>query len=299
VHPGVQLISRDRAGEFALGASKGAPDAVQVADRFHVQKNLSETVERIFQRHREALHLIRVAGAASSSAHVAAPIPRPERKVQQEQSRSRRMQRYEAVREFYLQGVTLSEIARRFQMGRMTVQKFAYAQTYPETAAYRVKAGMLHPYEASLRERWQQGCRNGARLYREVVAMGYPGKRKQVARLVAHLRQQTNGWGQGFLDAAARIDASCRGQLAHAPSREHHRGATAGSHADALHPSRDRTGHASCGKLSADASDSAGTAAPGLDGTDPTEQHSGDAELCRKIAHRSGRRAKRSHFRVE
>jgi len=191
-HPGVQLISRDRAGEYALGASNGAPDAVQVADRFHVQKNLSETVERIFQRHREALHRIRVAGAASSSAHVAAPIPRPERKAQQEQSRSRRMQRYEAVRQLYLQGVTLSEIARRFQMGRMTVQKFAYAETYPETAAYRVQAGMLHPYEAYLRERWQQGCRNGARLYREVVAMGYPGKRKQVARLVAHLRKQTN-----------------------------------------------------------------------------------------------------------
>jgi len=72
------------------------------------------------------------------------------------------------------------------------VQKFAYAETYPETAAYRVQAGMLHPYEAYLRERWQQGCRNGARLYREVAAMGYPGKRKQVARLVAHLRKQTN-----------------------------------------------------------------------------------------------------------
>ena len=45
-------------------------------------------------------------------------------------------------------------------------------------------------YEIYLRERWQQGCRNGAQLYREVVAMGYPGKRKQVARLVAHLRKQ-------------------------------------------------------------------------------------------------------------
>lgn len=163
---------------------------MQVADRFHIQKNLAEVVERIFHRHREALQQIKVAGI-SSSAPLTAPIPRPERKGQQEQTRSKRMQRYEAVRQLYLQGTTLSEIARRFQMGRMTVQKCAYAETYPETAAHRAKAGMLHPYETYLRERWQQGCRNGDQLYREVVAMGYPGKRKQVARLVAYLRKQT------------------------------------------------------------------------------------------------------------
>jgi len=92
------------------------------------------------------------------------------------------MHQYEAVLALYLQGSSLSEIAQRFHMGRMTVQKFAYAETYPETAAYRVKAGMLHPYEAYVRERWQQGCRNGARLYREIVAMGYAGERRHDAQ---------------------------------------------------------------------------------------------------------------------
>lgn len=86
----------------------------------------------------------------------------------------------------------------------MTVQKCAYAETYPETAAYRVKVGILRPYEAYLRERWQQGCRNGAQVYREVVAMGYPGKRKQVARLVAHLRKQTKA---GITDFSAQPQA--------------------------------------------------------------------------------------------
>jgi transposase len=190
-HPGVQLISRDRAGDYALGARLGAPDAVQVADRFHIQKNLGEVVERIFHRHREDLQQIKVSSTASSRRVIVDPLVRPERLGQREQARTRRMQRYEAVRELYLQGTSLSEIARRLQMGRMTVQKFAYAEAYPETATSQVKAGMLHPYEPYLRERWQQGCRNGAQLYREVVAMGYPGKRKQVARLVAYLRKQT------------------------------------------------------------------------------------------------------------
>jgi transposase len=200
-HPGVQLISRDRAGEYATGARKGAPEAVQVADRFHMQKNLGEVVEKIFHRHRETLQQITIAGATPSSAPVSLPIPRPQREAQRERTRTKRMQRYEAVRTLYLQGMTLSEIARRFQMGRMTVQKFAYAETYPDTAPYRVKAGILHPYEAYLRERGQQGCRNGAQLYREIVAMGYPGKRQQVTRLVAYLRKQLKA---GITDFSAQ-----------------------------------------------------------------------------------------------
>ena len=106
-----------------------------------------------------------IVNSASPSVCVATRIPRPERQEQREQTRSKRMQRYQAVRDLYLQGISLSEIARRFQMGCMTVQKFAYAETYPETAAYRVKTGMLHPYEAYQRERWQQGSRNGVQLY--------------------------------------------------------------------------------------------------------------------------------------
>jgi transposase len=118
-HPGVELISRDRSGDYAAGASRGAPQALQVADRFHLQKNLAEALERIFHRHHQALQQIRVAHSKSSPVPVATTIPRAERAGQREQSRSKRMQRYEAVRQLYLQGISLSEIARRFRMGRM------------------------------------------------------------------------------------------------------------------------------------------------------------------------------------
>ena len=200
-HLGVQLISRGRAGEYATGARKGVPDAVQVADRFHVHKNLAEAVERIFHRHQKTLQQVVVSFSPSSSTPLSAPIPRPERQKSQEQTHTKRVQRYEAVRTLYLQGVTLSEIARRFHMGRMTVQKFAYADTYPETAIYRARVHMLQPYEAYLQERWQQGCRNTSRLHREIIERGYMGKRKQVARFVAYLRQQLKA---GIVDVKAR-----------------------------------------------------------------------------------------------
>jgi transposase len=50
-HPGIELISRDRASEYALAANKGAPQAVQVADRWHVLKNLREALEALLVHH--------------------------------------------------------------------------------------------------------------------------------------------------------------------------------------------------------------------------------------------------------
>jgi hypothetical protein len=58
-HPGVEVISRDRSGPFALAATEGAPQAQQVADRFHLLQNLTQTLQRVFERHSGQLEAVR------------------------------------------------------------------------------------------------------------------------------------------------------------------------------------------------------------------------------------------------
>ncbi len=57
-HPGVEVVSRDRGGEYAEAARRAAPHAVQVADRFHLLKNLRDAVSRVFRQHADVLDLV-------------------------------------------------------------------------------------------------------------------------------------------------------------------------------------------------------------------------------------------------
>src|SRR5262245_24787697 len=50
-HPSVELISRDRGTTFADGATRGAPQALQVADRWHIINNLGKALEKVLARH--------------------------------------------------------------------------------------------------------------------------------------------------------------------------------------------------------------------------------------------------------
>jgi transposase len=197
-HPGVEIISRDRGGAYAEGARLGAPDAVQVADRFHVVGNLRQAVERLLQRHH---HCLRDIPAASSD-----PVPEPSTEAkgepdhaepgqsptraqrESEERRSRRHARYEEVMRLHHAGMSSRTIAREVGLSRHTVQRFIRAAEFPERAPRRPRPGILTPYEAYLRERWNAGCQNAQQLWREIREQGFPGSYSQVRHVLAAWR---------------------------------------------------------------------------------------------------------------
>jgi transposase len=204
-HPGVEIISRDRGGSYADGGRQGAPDAIQVADRFHLLTNIGEVVDRLLSRKHAclrdaALALDRIASEtsasgedATASATTAAAAPPPSEqltkyKLLKKVRRDRRVEHYEAVKALYEQGASSRAISRQVGLSRTTVRRFMRAETFPERAVRPKRATILNTHELYLRERWTAGVHNAYVLWREIRERGFTGSASLVRRFVAAWR---------------------------------------------------------------------------------------------------------------
>jgi transposase len=190
--PGAELICRDRAGVYSDGGTRGAPGAVQVADRWHLWHNLGEAVERAVSRHRE--HLPAAAQAASPGTGTPpGPAPAPAA-LRAGPIAERTRARHADVHRLLAEGQSLSAAAAVLGLSRNTVRRFARV-TSPEELLVNDgtgrRASILDEHAAYLRERWNSGCTNAAVLWRELRGRGYQGSSRQVRDYVARFRGNT------------------------------------------------------------------------------------------------------------
>ena len=150
-HPNVEFVSRDRAGAYAHGIREGAPQAVQVADRWHLLKNLSEALERFVDRQRP---LVEQAAAKVSELqmieHSLAKSPAAmlssKEEGEKQLRRQNRYERYLRVIELHRQNLSERAIARTLPINRATVRKFLHSDGFPERASNKRKGSILDPY---------------------------------------------------------------------------------------------------------------------------------------------------------
>jgi transposase len=182
-HPDLTVVSRDRGGEYADGARRGAPQATQVADRFHLLRNLGDVVRRVLLRHAGLVRRVRTPGSGPSLTSL-----RPERAAARARTRAQMADCFAAIHAAAARGLNKSAIARVLGVHRHTVQKYLALDAAPERRHANRTASILAPYEAYLRERWRQGCGDARALWRELQGRGYPGSYRPVARAVRQLR---------------------------------------------------------------------------------------------------------------
>jgi transposase len=193
-HPGIKLVARDRSGAYADGIRRGAPEAVQVADRFHLLQNLAEALETTFTAHTASL---RAVDQARDQAVIAGggPVPvvpprSPARAATlAAERRERRLARYRQVWALHREGWPGHAIARQLGVGRSTVVRYLRHEVFPERKGRSdVGRSLLDPWKPLLLKRWNAGQRDGRQLFRELQGRGYRGSYPTLARYTQRLR---------------------------------------------------------------------------------------------------------------
>lgn len=183
-HPSVHWVARDRSSDYSAGIRQGAPQAVQVADRWHLLLNVRQMLERYLTAIYADLQRLPIANDLQGVFDRQRSVfvrTQSERRTSAEK-RAERLAFYEQIQALRQQGWNIAQLAQEFACHPATVRKYYYATTFPDRNPHRLGRSILDPYLPYLEQRLQAGCENAQQLWREVQQQGYPGTNRQVMK---------------------------------------------------------------------------------------------------------------------
>ena len=203
-HPTITVVCRDRSDLYTDGIRRGAPEAVQVVDRFHLVQNLRQALEAVLLDHRPALQAAAVwtAMALTPTANSVPvtpmyrgrrrnPKPVPQAETARPPRHARWVAIYDAVHALWAQGTPIATIARQLNISRPTVYAYLRRDTPPgpRRLQRRPSARVLTPYTPYLIRRWRESGADSRQLWREIRALGFAHSARTVCRFITRLRR--------------------------------------------------------------------------------------------------------------
>jgi transposase len=197
-HPGVKLVSRDRYSGFAEAVKKSAPEAIQVADRFHLLHNLVDMVERVVTRNYRLLQTVfheTFGPVQNSDTHPTEPqAVIVERQLTQYellrlQIKAKHQIQHEEIQRLKSLGLGIRAISNQLNISREKVRRYLQSDQPPLFQRRKMKT-LLDPYWDYLERRWRDGQRNGVLLFKEIQERGFPGTYRTMARQIRKLRAE-------------------------------------------------------------------------------------------------------------
>ncbi|QNL48139.1 ISL3 family transposase [Olivibacter sp. SDN3] len=161
----IQVISRDRYGNYQRGSTKGAPQAIQVTDRWHLLKNLGEAVRKILDREHAAMKRVR---------DVQSEISHASPRILKSMASPRQQEKFREVKRLLQQDIPIREIARRFKMSRITVRKYKHCEELPRKT-YISPTGLEEHLGYIKKRKAENPAIQLRQLHTELKGRGYQG----------------------------------------------------------------------------------------------------------------------------
>jgi transposase len=170
-HPSITFVARDRGANYGEAATKGAPQAIQVADRWHLVENASTAFLDIARQHMQQIR-------ETLRANVVDPATLTCAERRQWEGYRRRKEITDAVLALARAGTSIKEIVRRLGLARMTVRRIVRGGG---TDMFRSRMSTLEPHLATLDAYWRAGCHNASEIWRRLRDAGFAGSSRVVA----------------------------------------------------------------------------------------------------------------------
>ena len=193
-HPGVEVLSRDRSKSYRSGMTQGAPHAMQVADRFHLVQNLTETLEKVFSKYHPELKAIEQQHCPTMTAPKVAvvrakPTATVAAQTQFQATHQRRVDQQQQIKRLYEQHWSQVAIAQTVGVSNRTVQRYLKLPDFPVIQPHRKSFGrsVLDPHKSRFLEWWNGGIRQPRLLVSLLQQHGYEGSTRTVTRYISQL----------------------------------------------------------------------------------------------------------------
>ncbi|MBI4782408.1 MAG: ISL3 family transposase [Oscillatoriophycideae cyanobacterium NC_groundwater_1537_Pr4_S-0.65um_50_18] len=195
-HPGVEVLSRDRSATYRSGMDEGAPNAVQVADRFHLLQNLQETLEKLLNNYSSQLKAVEQQWRQDNvSTETVVVITQPtatlSAQAQSLANHRRRVEQDQEIRRLHQQQWTQRAIAQAVGVSERTVRRKLHFPELGEVSARRATFGrsILDPYKPEILAWWNDGIQETALLMVFLQQLGYTGSDRTLMRYLKQLRE--------------------------------------------------------------------------------------------------------------
>ncbi|WHQ70535.1 ISL3-like element ISMex24 family transposase [Methylorubrum extorquens] len=175
----IQIVARDRGGGYGEAIARALPQAIQVADRWHLMENASRGFVDAVRRSMRQVREIISAAALDPALLTAAERIQYEGYLRREEADA-------AIRALAEAGVPIRRIGQRLGHSRKVVRAVLRGE---RTDVFRVRQSSLEAYLPWLDAQWDAGSRNATEIWRQAKLQGFRGSLRVVGEWATRRRR--------------------------------------------------------------------------------------------------------------